>query len=330
MGAFTYACGFLIISLYDGKYGVSDFTLLKAKAFVAGMVFDCFLIIPTLLGLRSYGLFGLGRTGGSTLPRATTRVQERCVDFIVLFGLYFPCAAIAGFSKFLFAKSLAMGFLGLPVFADGSLLSVLVGLMNFCIITFPIFVASRFQKHFAIRPVQCAILNGLTMLLWFIWLLRMGDSLIFELAGWLYLISVAASFIGHHAAKPSRRMKIEWEWLPLYLTSFFVLWFANSIYGQIKPEFGGGYPTHAFFYLQQEIPTIHGKSLEVLVIDETEHGFYVIPKARNGKAVFIQRSLVMAVDFDSQPKVAEEPAKKQLTNPSRAEQKQREIAPKTR
>jgi hypothetical protein len=290
-------------SLFDGKYGVTDFSLLKAKALVAGLVFDTLLIIPALLGLRSYGLFGLSRLSGSNLPAATTRVQERCVNFIVLFGLYFSCCVLASFSKFLFAKPI-QGFLGLPTILDGSVLAVVVGIVNWLIIISPVFVGGLSQKHLAVRPVQCAILSGLTALLWFVWLLRMGDPLIFELAGWLYLISLGAAFIGHHAAKPSLLMKIEWEWLPLYLTSFFVLWFANSIYGQIKPEFGGGYPTQGCFYLQQEIPAVSGKSFGASVIDETEQGFYVIPQGRDSKAIFIPRSIIMAIDFDIQSKAA--------------------------
>ena len=36
-GGLTYAVGFLVNSLYTGKYGVAEFSFLKAKGLVAGL-----------------------------------------------------------------------------------------------------------------------------------------------------------------------------------------------------------------------------------------------------------------------------------------------------
>jgi hypothetical protein len=167
----------------------------------------------------------------------------------------------------------------------------------------PLYQASIFRKYLQAKPTQCAVLAGLTALLWFVWILRMSDSLMFNLTGWLYVVAITAALLGHHISKDSR-LAIEWESLPFYATGFFVLWFAGTFYGQVKPEFGGGFPTRAVFYFQQEGPAWQGKTLLASVIDETEQGFYVIPKDGPEKATFVPRSLVAAVDFSGIEKVA--------------------------
>ncbi|MGA7926995.1 MAG: hypothetical protein WCA20_13520 [Candidatus Sulfotelmatobacter sp.] len=89
----------------------------------------------------------------------------------------------------------------------------------------------------------------------------------------------------------------DWELGILFAFSLLVPWFAANLYGNIKPAFGGGSPVSAKLCLTQDNAILGGKP-DVLIIEETDHGYYVVnPTGNSKRAVFIPRSNVSTAQF---------------------------------
>ena len=71
--------------------------------------------------------------------------------------------------------------------------------------------------------------------------------------------------------------------------------YATKIYPNIRHQFGGGEPVPIVLHLTKKLPVFDSENVSVSLIDETEHGYYVV---RGGdKAMFVARGLVEEVEF---------------------------------
>lgn len=292
-----YASGFLLISLYDAQFGISDFSLLKAQALAAGLCLAAMVAVPALVGIRAFGVLGLRKWGGSYVK--VEPGQEKYFNLIVIFWFYPGCVLLAGLAEIFFVGRPEFPFHVL-FFGPGrfSWIILSANLVSVLILIAPLYFVDVIAKRFAARPARCALLGGLISLSWFIWGLRTADSISFDLSIWFYLISLGGAFFGHEIEKGARLHKIEWELIILVLVPITFGWFARNIYGNIKPAFGGGRPVTAQFDLYKRMPGFNDhRTVDVRIIEETDLGYYVVSPSGTKSAVFIPRSEIEFVEL---------------------------------
>jgi hypothetical protein len=301
----VYLCGFVVLSLYEGGFGIADLSLVRVKALAAGLLFVFFIAFPSIVGMRAFQLLGLKKPlstpvnvgGDSNLPY---------FYIIKLADLYILSFYISMMLQFLFVHHLKVWLMDTPTYQEPwhfSLLPISAGLITVGTFMLSVVQFGLTSKQFAAKPFRCALLGSLVSLLWAIWTFEMSDRLFFQLVGWCYLVGLA-SILAARAVEKGRGLKsADWEIRILLAFALLVPWFAASLYGNIKPAFGGGSPVSAKLYLMQDNAILGGRILDVLIVEETDHGYYVVnPTRTSKKAVFIPRSSVSTAEFGSSEK----------------------------
>jgi hypothetical protein len=295
----VYLCGFVVLSLYEGNFGIADLSPVRVKALAAGILFVFFLALPSVAAVRAFQLLGLKKPGSRTIEIGH---DSNLPYFYVikLAELYMLSTFISMGLLFVFVRPPRMWFPGSPAYEGShfSLLSFSVGLISLGMYSLMIGQQGSIRKAFAAKPKRCASLALLTSLLWIIWNFEMSDWLFFQLVGWCYLVGLASIFAARAVEKGRGLKSTDWELGVLIAFAVFVPWFATSLYGNIKPAFGGGNPVPAKLYLLQDNAVLGGKILDVLVIEETDHGYYVVSPIKDSKrAIFVPRSNVTTAEF---------------------------------
>jgi len=298
-----YVCGFVIISLYEADFGIADFTLIKVKALAAGLGFGLFLAVPALAGIRSFRILGMRSPGGTRVDLKDDS-QRVYLHIIKIADFYFLCVFLSMAFSFLFARRLRVWVIDTPTYQQPGHFSWLVqnaGIVTVLTFMFPIIQHSLVARNFARKPVRCTVLVGLTFALWAIWTLRMSDWLFFQVTAWFYLVGLCAVLIGTLVSRGLSFTRADWEFAMLLGLSAAISWFATSMYGDLRPAFGGGYPIPARLYLQQNNPVLGTKIVDTTIIEETEQGYYVTGSIGKKEALFIPRSFVTSVQLGKTP-----------------------------
>src|ERR1700689_13295 len=55
----VYLLGFTVVSIFDGSYGVTDFSLFRTKAVAAGILFAALAVLGVLITFRTFRFLGL-------------------------------------------------------------------------------------------------------------------------------------------------------------------------------------------------------------------------------------------------------------------------------
>jgi hypothetical protein len=113
---------------------------------------------------------------------------------------------------------------------------------------------------------------------------------------WNYLVGVGALAHLHLARDPISRGAYRWEVLAFALLAL-VLFYSLEIYGGLKPQLGGGAPVAATMYVSPKAPIFSSESAEILLLDETDAGYYVMLQPDQKSAYFIRRDIVTALRF---------------------------------
>jgi hypothetical protein len=87
----------------------------------------------------------------------------------------------------------------------------------------------------------------------------------------------------------------DWTWSTVQLLGALLL-FASYYYPHIKSSWGGGRPIPVTIYFKSQSVILPGQSVNALLIDETDPGFYVVGKKDN-KATLIPRESVGLLYF---------------------------------
>jgi hypothetical protein len=301
----VYLCGFVVLSLYDSDLGIADLSLVRVRALAAGLLFVFFIAYPSIVGMRAFRLLGLEKPG-SVIVEIGHDSNLPYFYVIKLAELYLLSSFISMGLVFFFAHRPRVWLMDTPTYQEPghfSLLTFSAGLISFGAYVLMLLQGGLIRKVFAAKPKRCALLVLLVSLLWAVWNFEISDRLFFQLVGWCYLVGLASIFAARAVEKGSGLKSADWELGVLLAFSILVPWFAGSLYGNIKPAFGGGSPVSAKIYLTQDNAILGGKILDVLVVEETDHGYYVVNPTRDSKrAVFIPRSNVSTAQFGSSTK----------------------------
>jgi hypothetical protein len=299
---FVYLCGFVILSLFEAEFGITDLSLVRVKTLAAGLLFALFITYPALVSLRAFQLFGFKKPG-STVVNIGHDSNMPYFYVIQIMELYVMSSLIAmGLLPFWTHKPRAW-ITGTPAYQEPghfSFLTFSAGVMTTVVFFLGVMpsIGGLIRKHFSAKPLRCAVLISLVSLLWLIWNFEMSDRMFFELVAWCYSVGLASILAGRGIEKGEDLKSTDWELGILVAFSLLVPWFATSFYGNIKPAFGGGSPGSAKLYLKEDNAILRAKIVDVLIVEETEQGYYVVDPTKDSKAaVFVPRSSVSTAEF---------------------------------
>lgn len=103
----------------------------------------------------------------------------------------------------------------------------------------------------------------------------------------------------HGLVELSEVKKLEWErFAPTFLI-FSLSIYATQVYGKIKPSYGGGMPTPVVLHFASKNPLSEsGDEGRLLLIDETDHGYYLLKNTTETKSYFVRRDVVVVVVYE--------------------------------
>ncbi len=92
--------------------------------------------------------------------------------------------------------------------------------------------------------------------------------------------------------------QLEWERFAPTLLIVPLSIYATQVYGKIKPSYGGGMPTPVVLHFSGKNAMSESAEARALLIDETDHGYYLLRNAAEKKSYFVRRDAVIAVVFE--------------------------------
>lgn len=298
--ALIYGAGFLVVCLHHAQFGIAELSLIKVRVLSAGFIFLLLTAIPTVTAARLFRYFKLDST-------QAIAIQSKPEDRPYQQATLLLCAYIA--AVFMASASSSLIFVpeftkprGLEPWSFIGLLAISAGL------------APMLGRYFPEHPRKCLVLTVcLTPLLGFLVYRCLGLGCLF-LSLWYYACTVATYLVRGAIRKPQilRTFEVErYIFLPIVLIGSFAVW----IYGNVRPEYGGGAPIPIQLYVTPEGAKVLGaESASVWLVEETDFGFYVLRSRDQKESLLLPRTLIRGVEFSGDH--AGESAQKKTTSPA--------------
>jgi hypothetical protein len=281
---FFYVVGFLIVTLHHAQFGIATFDLLRPRMFAAGTAWVVLTAVPAVFALRTFRFGGLAKQLGigiSAEPanKAPQKVLLALGLVPTVYGLAVPFAAFMALRQ--------------PVntFPLKLILPILVGLP-------PALLMRRFFNRYP--WLSCALEAALAV--WFVVIaVREADPALVSLAGWFYVVALAA--VAAPAVLAPSRFRSLWEWersIPLLL--ILLAMYSTQVYSRIRFQFGGGAPVPITLHFVEPVPPFSppgGDRIDatVYLVDENAEGYFVVRSPAARQAVFVRRDLVISVEY---------------------------------
>jgi cation transporter-like permease len=279
----TYLLGFIIVSLHNEAYGFTELNPFKVRILSAGALFVFLTLLP-VIGARQTFRRLLDKNTNLKPEQKLSRGAVRSVVFAT--GAYFFANGLLP----LYVLSPDILKLGpdTPLF-----LKVGAPLLLGALLFIP------WGKHNYMRyPTLTAVLGFLfvlSLVAWIAW--KAGGIYVTQkLALWFFLVGIISLFIqymfGNHQWSGDP-YGIAMHIVPL-IGAIFV--FANFVYPNIKPSWGGGGALHVVVFLSPESRIHPGEQIEADLLDESDSGVYLI-QGNQKQAMFIPRSAIVGLQF---------------------------------
>jgi hypothetical protein len=290
--ATVYGSGFVIVTLYQARFGVSAFDLLKPKIFAAGFTFVALVFLVSLAAFRFFGV-GWWQSG----PQHARKPMEAWLDVISKGLLFFMLCEIAGWNfSFLFDRPLfdsvspeATVWMFVSLF--GAIAIVVVAVLVEWLIGF-----ERFWRLFpgglilSIGSAGGGFAIARSMLI-------SRDRTAWWFSVWIFGSGIGSVFLYRALRSTENIIRTEWErMVPIALSVVSI--YAYAVYPHIRGEWGGGVPAQVIVYFNMQQPLFAGQILETNLLEENEHGYYVTPALDGPRAYFIPRESVALVKFE--------------------------------
>ncbi len=277
----VYLIGFFVVSAFDAKYGITDYSLFRTRVIGVGILFFCLVALPVLGTLRGFALFGLD------LERPFTQKVEIKKEnrIFVIADAYLTSPLIAAGFPYLLV------FL-FPAFPEWAGIGILILVVQMALaVTLRLACHKWFNDH----PLILSGLSFLNAIALFLNLYRYADRTLFWTTAWFTSISIFTLAISLKSRTPTDIRKTEWERMVLAIIPVVLLTYASKVYPKIRREFGGGSPVPIVLHLTKKLSPFGSDAPSVSLIEETEQGYYVL--GSSDKAAFISRGLVEEVEF---------------------------------
>lgn len=283
--AIVYAVGYSIVAIHHSMFAIAQFDPLKPKIVLTGLIFILLTAIPGIAAVRTLGLAGL--TGSTGIAISAQPEHQSHLRMVLVLGFFAICTVLARYSVFLFGGfadtkpwgfSLTLGCVGL------------YGILGFIM-----------RKHFDRSPRGFLLLVFLVTAGLFTVVLRYEDRKLFGMSLWFYGIGMVTLGTYGLLSDPEQRKQFEWERHFAVLATILLL-YATLIYKNIVPYFGGGMPMPARIYFSGRTPFSNSDSADVLLLEESHDGYYVLKPGQEKTAYFLRRDSVSLIHFGKSEK----------------------------
>lgn len=287
----SYAAGFLIVVINEGRLGFLDSSLLKPRAMIVGVI-ALFLIVLPISFTR--GVVILPRNEEKEADNQTlARLALSLTDFLAACGAAWLVASFVFASpitdSFVSAHNGQTGFNRIP-FGEWSLIVALISING-------LLFSPKDRRAYQKAPafwVGYSVL-WVAVFAFAAWTLRATDSAI-------YLVwALFTSTIFHGFARDWRRGVIRSFKLPaaFFWSLILLSSYATFLFPKIKSNWGGGAPIPAMLTTASTPGSALGVVLQVDLIEATDAGYYVRPNGQRN-VVFLPKSSVQAIEFTTE------------------------------
>jgi hypothetical protein len=280
-----YVLGFIVVSAADGKHGIINFSIFRARVVAAGVLAALFLGLAFWMWEGTFGLGGLQKLVKGMHWQAGENAGKRGVPYSYRCLSYLIVTRSASASIYLFLLRKVPGqFFGWRV--------LIVVVAAAIAATIPIVL----KKHPVLASATCWIAAVGFLALEVFFQVKVGIDFIFD--GFL-VFAVIAETQDTHLQRVSDLREINWITAITNLVILPVL-FGLYLFEAIPPSFGGGKPVVAVIQFAGTSPIDGAAKDKVWLLDEGESGFYVLQASpEDKKGIFLPRSSVAAIYFDA-------------------------------
>lgn len=285
----VYGMGFVILGFHDARYGVVQFSPFRTRIVLVGLVFAA-LVSLTAWAQHTH----IAYLDTLKQVRADTDPKRRFFKETVL---------AAGF---IFTATLMASVLGLFLFSSvrtrppGIWWRYLIWFVTYFLL---LTAFDYVGKIFVSSPRRAALLAVSVYVTYCV-----AITAILPLTPWATLAFFFA-LVGFEIGSV-KRSGGPFKYLTNFLSWPMLLWiiwiYISWIFILLPPRWGGGQPTPIVLYLNNPVAWSPENPAQVLLLDETDQGLYVL-LSPSGKAFFIPRSSVTSVFFGTKDEAAKKP-----------------------
>jgi hypothetical protein len=278
----VYLLGFVVISVFDGSYGIADFSLFRTKAIAAGTLFSALAALGVVITFRTFHFFGFRPERAASNGHVATPKNQDFVILDVALAIPYTCMALTVPAYFLFVAP-----------------PPLIQSDKFLVCLIPVAVTSALstwgKRWFAENPLSFIGISVLNCLIFFGLVRKYGNAAVFWFTVWLSFVCWLTLYVTLKFVKREDHKGTEWERLILTALPLIFGVYAIKVYPNLSHQFGGGSPVQAIFHLNKKLPSFESENVSAMLLDETEQGFYLVRSS--DKSSFLARSVVDSVDF---------------------------------
>jgi hypothetical protein len=281
-----YVCGFLVVSFHNASRGIVTFGLFRARVLSAGVLFSFLVSLALLEWIRAFEVWSRPKSPHPTeQPVSATKFGAGVYSFLKRLFSFFVSALTTAY------------ILSFVVFHGEFVGKVLLFYICWAAVVATVFTLT---KQISRRPVLGSVIYVvvLTGAMAGVVLLKEWDTL--AMLGWFGAVGTTADFVRKEIRGKDIRgmLDINWAWVLVYLIGV-CSYFGAVLYPKIQATLGGGQPTKAVFQFAGQSPIDGLAKDELWLFDEADTGYYVLRTPEEHKAVFVPRSLVSAIYFES-------------------------------
>jgi hypothetical protein len=279
-----YVLGFIVVSAADGKHGIINFALFRARVVAAGVLAACFIGLAFWLWEGAFGLGGLQKLTKGIHWQVEDNAGKPALPYSYRILSYLTVARSASATIYLFL----LGSMPGQFFGRRALVVLVAAAIA---ATVPLTA----KKHPTVTSITCwfAVIGFLVLEVLF--QVKVGVDFIFD--GFLVFAGIAETQ-DTHLERVSSLREINWITATTNLVILPVL-FGLYLFERIPSTFGGGKPAAAVIQFAGTSPIDGAAKNKVWLLDEGESGFYVLQAPEDKKGIFLPRSSVAAIYFDA-------------------------------
>jgi hypothetical protein len=277
----VYIFGFIIVSIFDAKYGISDFSLFRAKVIAVGTMFIFLIGLTVIVTFRMFAIFGLSFDRAPASGVTIKLENEPHLMIATALCMPFICYGFVYLLTFIFVTYPDISLKG-----SG---------LTFLTIAAVIFIGVIARKWFNARPILFVSAYAINTGAFFIILFKYSNRTMFWFLLWLSTACTFTFIISLSFRSPEEIRKTEWERIVLTIIPAIFVMYAIKVFPNISHQFGGGAPLPVVLHLTKKLPALDSENASVFLLDETERGYYVLRSS--DKALFVARSFVEEVEF---------------------------------
>ncbi|MBI3896041.1 MAG: hypothetical protein HY313_08930 [Acidobacteria bacterium] len=284
----VYFAGFLTVTQYEADFGIIQFSPVRTRILSAGLLFVALAFVTSMAALTLYEVFP------SRLTEQNSETENQ-----KLIKFYRWCSLAPNFYLVCLGISAVVNWYSVLQPSPPAKLILVQSILAFAAFALLMVWALFAQHKFEAKPGRVAILAILVV--GAVIATQLTSGLLrpvfsnFWFIFWLWITGMVGVilFLGFKRLDDqpaSATLALVLILLPVWL-------FAKKVYPQIDASWGGGKPRAALLYLSSAMPFSQQLNVEVLMIDETDYGYYAVLPDDRTKAVFVRRDAVKAITF---------------------------------